>query len=262
MKIFFTIVLFAIAATGCATKNVNVEPVYTVQNHPVAVASRGLDAAEVSQAIAEAAKSGGWTVDRISATEIKATLKWDDHAAIVSVANDSQGFSIRNNGSVNLRDHDGVIHKRYNTHVRALESSIEKQLAKKPYAPTPATTSPRPAAAPSGATATPLPATVDGKYNGHGKTDSWCQTPFLEVTLKGNAFEGHLSQVASRVPTSTVTGTLFPTGTVTLEFKRGNHETFFDGKADGTLANDVLSISWTTKTVRACNYKFELRKTN
>ncbi|MBS0537571.1 MAG: hypothetical protein JSR47_02365 [Proteobacteria bacterium] len=131
MKKFIAVLLVSIAATGCSTKNVNVEPIYTVQSHPVAVASRGMSAAEVSEAIAQAAKATGWSVERISATEVKATLKWEDHAAIVSIANDDQAFSIRNNGSVNLRDHDGLIHRRYNTHVRALETAIEKQLARK-----------------------------------------------------------------------------------------------------------------------------------
>ena len=132
MKNLIAIILFAIAATGCSGENTNVERIYIVQNHPVAAASRGLSAAEVSEGIAAAAKTRGWTVERVGTTEIKATLKWEDHAAIVSITNDDKGFSIINNGSVNLRDHDGVIHKRYNARVRELEAAIEQQLAKKP----------------------------------------------------------------------------------------------------------------------------------
>ncbi len=132
MKKLIIFVLFALAATGCSGENTNVERIYIVQNHPVAAASRGLSATAVSEIIATAAKSRGWTVERVGATEIKATLKWEDHAAIVSITNDEQGFSINNNGSVNLRDHGGVIHKRYNTRVRELEAAIEQQLANKP----------------------------------------------------------------------------------------------------------------------------------
>lgn len=124
------VVLLAIAVSGC--QNLHVEPIYTVQEHPIAPASRGMKAEDISLAIAQAAQSSGWMVERVGSRQIKATQKWEDHAAVVSISNDDQAFSIVNNGSVNLKEHDGLIHRQYNIRVRALEAAIDKQLSQKP----------------------------------------------------------------------------------------------------------------------------------
>src|SRR6266446_7135407 len=123
MRGLIAVVLLVVAVSGC--QNVHVEPIYTVQNHPIAPASRGMKAEGISQVIAQAAQSCGWMVERIGPDQLKATQKWEHHAVIVSISDDDQAFSIRNNGSINLKEHDGLIHRQYNARVRALEAAIE-----------------------------------------------------------------------------------------------------------------------------------------
>lgn len=123
-----SVALLAIAVGGCQ----NVEPIYTVQNHPVATSAPGMTADQISQAIAQAAQASGWTLERLGPNQIKATQAWQDHAAIVSITNDAQAYSIRNDGSIRLREHDGLIHRQYNRRVQALETAIDKQLTQKP----------------------------------------------------------------------------------------------------------------------------------
>lgn len=120
----------AITVGGC--QNLHVEPIYAARNYPITPAARGLKAQEITQAIAQAAQSISWTVEGIGPNELKATQKREDHAAIVSISNDSQAYSIRNNGSTNLKEHDGLIHRQYNIRVHALETAIDTQLSQRP----------------------------------------------------------------------------------------------------------------------------------
>jgi len=100
-------------------------------------------------------------------------------------------------------------------------------------------------------------AAAAGNYKGKGKTDSWCQTPTLELTLKGNEFEGIFSELASGTPTSNVKGTLSANGMVELEFK-GRNENYFSGKVGGQLQADKLIVNFRLRAATACNYQFEL----
>ena len=117
-----------------------------------------------------------------------------------------------------------------------------------PSAPTPQATAPQPAVTAAGA---------EGLYRGRGKTDSWCQSPAISLTLRGTAFEGQLSELASGAPTSMVTGTLDNAGLASLEFKSGNSE-HFSGRVDGALKANTLTLDFRSRTARACNYRFEL----
>lgn len=102
-------------------------------------------------------------------------------------------------------------------------------------------------------------AASDGLYRGKGKTDSWCQTPSISLSLRGNAFEGELSELASGTPTSSVTGTLGNNGVATLAFKATNSD-YFGGSAEGTLKNNTLSLDLHSRSARACSYHFELQR--
>lgn len=113
-------------------------------------------------------------------------------------------------------------------------------------------------AAPAGPSA-PSATTLDGTYKGRGKTESWCQTPALSLTLRGSVVEGELSELASGAATSTIAGTVDGSGAVALELKAANPD-HFGGKVEGTLRNNLLTIEIRTKTARACTYAFELRK--
>lgn len=96
-----------------------------------------------------------------------------------------------------------------------------------------------------------------GTYRGKGRTDAWCQTPTLDLVLKGNEFEGTFSELTSGTPTSNVKGTLMNNGIVELEFK-GRNETYFSGKVDGQMKAAVLIVNFRLKAATACNYQFDL----
>jgi hypothetical protein len=99
---------------------------------------------------------------------------------------------------------------------------------------------------------------AEGTYKGVGKTDSWCQAPTMTLTLKGDTFDGQLSEISSGATTSAISGTLDNTGVVSLEFKGSG--THFTGKVDGALKDNVLTIAFRSKAASACNYRFELKK--
>ena len=67
-------------------------------------------------------------MDQISQTEVRAKQKWRDHEAVVVISNNGRSFSIRNDGSTNLREQGDEIHRAYNKRVHELEDAIEKRL--------------------------------------------------------------------------------------------------------------------------------------
>lgn len=117
-------VLLLVALAGCN----RVAIIYTIQDHPVAAQAQKLTPEQVSEAIAEAAQSAGWQVERMGPNALRATQKWHDHAAIVTITNTDRAFSIRNDGSTNLRATGEFIHKEYNSRVHKLETAIEQRL--------------------------------------------------------------------------------------------------------------------------------------
>jgi len=124
-------------------------------------------------------------------------------------------------------------------------------------------TAPAPGSPSVPATATPdttaLLSSMDGTYQGKAKTDPWCQTPSLKVTLHGNAAEGEMAENSSGAQTSAIAGTVDNAGVISLDFK-GRSDEYFSGKVDATVKNKVMSVDFSSKTARACHYKFELAK--
>ena len=113
-------------------------------------------------------------------------------------------------------------------------------------------------AAPTPQTDTTL-AAAEGTYKGKGKTDTWCQTPSMTVTLRGTAVEGELSEAASGNATSSITGTMDYAGVLTLDFK-GTRAEYFSGCVDGALKDNVLTVDIRSKAASSCTYHFQLRK--
>lgn len=99
---------------------------------------------------------------------------------------------------------------------------------------------------------------AEGTYKAVGKTDSWCQAPTMTLSLKGDTFDGQLSEISSGATTSAIAGTLDNTGVVSLEFEGSG--AYFTGKVDGALKDNVVTISFRSKAASACNYRFELKK--
>lgn len=99
----------------------------------------------------------------------------------------------------------------------------------------------------------------DATFKGRGKTDSWCQTPSLSLTVRGATVEGELSEVAGGTASGAVTGSLDNTGVLTLEIKSVNAD-HFSGKAEGTVRNGMLTIAFRGPPPKACGYSFDLKK--
>lgn len=121
-NIALVLLLFAVA--GCN----RVQTVYSVPAHPIPAASANLPAEQVTQIIAQTAQSSGWLVDHLGPTELRATQKWRDHAAMVRITVANGSYSIVNDGSVNLLQSGNTIHRQYNDRVQKLEMAIEKRL--------------------------------------------------------------------------------------------------------------------------------------
>jgi hypothetical protein len=122
------VVTLAITLASCN----RVQPIYDVPGHSIPAASRDLNSTQITEAIIQTAQTDGWLVERMSATEIRATDKWKGHAAVVIISHDGKTFSIRNGGSTNLLQANGNIHKAYNERVRKLEAEIERRLYRNP----------------------------------------------------------------------------------------------------------------------------------
>lgn len=102
-------------------------------------------------------------------------------------------------------------------------------------------------------------AAAEGTYKGSAKTDSWCQTPSMTLTLRGTTIEGALSQVSGGNTTSAISGTMTYSGIGTLDFK-GTRPDYFSGRADGVFKDNVFTIDFKTTTANSCTYHFELKK--
>jgi hypothetical protein len=117
-------ILLLVVLAGCN----RVETIYIVRDHPLPALTQTPSTDQITDAIAEAAQSVGWEVERVSPGQLRATQKWHDHAAIVMITNTDKAFSIRNDGSTNLKSSGDKIHKEYNSRVHKLEAAIEQRL--------------------------------------------------------------------------------------------------------------------------------------
>jgi len=127
-KGFVRIVLVAATAAallaGCQRK----EPLYTVKDHAVPTAARGLPAPTIEKAIMEAADARGWYVDRLTPGVLRATQKWKTHVAVVDIQYSQDVYSINRVSTVNLLEQGDMVHRNYNKMVRVLEDEIDRRL--------------------------------------------------------------------------------------------------------------------------------------
>src|SRR3546814_14897366 len=70
-----------IAISGCN----RIQPIYTVDQHPVPAAAQQLPAATLEKTIVEAVYARGWTVEQVEPGLLRATEKWREHAAAVTI---------------------------------------------------------------------------------------------------------------------------------------------------------------------------------
>lgn len=117
-------------------------------------------------------------------------------------------------------------------------------------------------APPNGTTTTAAAAQVtsfNGKYEGKGKTDSWCQTPSLTLSVSGTEIAGTISELSSGAPTGTVTGDVSGAGQVSLDVKSANSSQA-NGRFTGDITGNVLNVSMRTKGANVCSHRFALPK--
>ncbi len=99
----------------------------------------------------------------------------------------------------------------------------------------------------------------DGKYEGSGKTDSWCQTPSMNVQVAGNIVTGTISEVSSGAATGTVSGDVATGGDVALNIKSSSSSNA-NGLYRGRIAGNTLSIDVKNKAANACTHRFAIDK--
>jgi hypothetical protein len=122
------ILLLALTVGACQ----KIQPIYSVQGHPVPAASANLAPDQVMQLIVSTARSKGWTIDPINPMQVRATQKWRSHSATVIITTDGRTYSIYFDGAANLSQSGGVVHREYNERVHALEDEIDKRLQQRP----------------------------------------------------------------------------------------------------------------------------------
>lgn len=115
-----------------------------------------------------------------------------------------------------------------------------------------------PASGTSVAAAQPA-ANFDGKYEGSGKTDSWCQTPALSLQVAGNVVSGTLSEVSSGAPTGTVTGDVDGSGQVAVNVKSGQANQA-NGLFRGNISGGTLNMNIKGKNSDSCLHRFALER--
>jgi hypothetical protein len=103
-------------------------PIYDVQDKPLPAAARSVSLYQIEAHINHAASAKGWKVDKIRPGELRATIDWDNHSAVVTILFTQQAYSIRHHSSVNLRENGGQIDRQRNIRVQALETEIDGRL--------------------------------------------------------------------------------------------------------------------------------------
>mgnify|MGYP001809866184 CR=1 FL=1 len=128
MRLRLGILSIAVIAVGMLTGCNRVQPIYNVQDRPVQTSGQRLSLDDMEHRIITAAQDRKWIVDRLAPGKLRATLRWRDHAAVVLITFDQDDYSIMNDQSQNLKQEDGLIHRKYNSHVRALAQEIDRAL--------------------------------------------------------------------------------------------------------------------------------------
>lgn len=126
LRLLFSALIFCSLA-GCRTATL-----YNVDKQPYgvgAVSQQQLKAVE--QAIISAGTQLGWTVTPQAPGRLLGTLRLRDHVARVDIYYDNNNFSIFYKDSENLKYHNGIIHKNYNSWVVNLSNKIQAELLSK-----------------------------------------------------------------------------------------------------------------------------------
>ncbi len=127
----FGIILVMVAAfASCA----RVEPVYNVEEDVVPAGTHQKYSSEqIGKMIAKTAIEKGWAVNEVKPGQLHCTLKWREHSATADITYSNKEYSIELDSSQNLKESDGMIHRKYNQRVRDLQNAIDKKLSQAAY---------------------------------------------------------------------------------------------------------------------------------
>lgn len=127
--------LLVFVFSGCS----RVRPIYQVENHPIVQHSTPLTLKQIETGIRTAGRAGKWRLRPIGPGQMEAKTSWGKHSAVITITYSLKSFTIRYKSSVMLRareaqDYDPgtgglVIHRRYNSRIRALENAIDGELS-------------------------------------------------------------------------------------------------------------------------------------
>lgn len=127
--------LIAIVASGCE----NVRPVYQVENQPIPQLSTPLTLKQIEAHIIKAGRLRNWTLRVIEPGKIEGLLSIKRRSAVATIDYNQRFYSIRYKSSHKLyagkawkdQAFEGqfVIHRKYNSRVRALERAINRELS-------------------------------------------------------------------------------------------------------------------------------------
>jgi len=117
------------ALSGCVWLSGNRAAVYDVAEAPLHGAGT---VEQVGEKIRRAAQMQGWQVQEIQPRVLYVTKRRGKHSATASISYDVHAFDIQLRSSENLKQTDSRIHKLYNEWIRALESTIQNEVATGP----------------------------------------------------------------------------------------------------------------------------------
>lgn len=105
-----------------------IRPVLNLTDQPVPASASSLSETEMERQIRIAGAELNWEFEKLAPGALKGTLHVRTHTAVVDVRYNSREYNITLNSSVNLLEHNGQIHRSYNTWVTNLRDKIRSQL--------------------------------------------------------------------------------------------------------------------------------------
>ena len=120
---FGALLLFAADADARRT-----EPIYNVVNHPVPLPAQKLTADQIAQTIVASAMQYRWRVLPTGPNQMRATYDRGHEEAVIDIIFSQRFYSITFVSSVDLKEQNGEIHRRYNEWIHNLERTIEERL--------------------------------------------------------------------------------------------------------------------------------------
>jgi hypothetical protein len=114
------VLIIAVGIAACTSK-----PIYSVESDSFGTPTAPLSVR--ADQIRRAALGLGWQVENVGPGEMKCTLNWREHQAVVMVNYTPTNYSIRYLSSANLNYTGAEIHRNYNNSVQNLQKQIRIQ---------------------------------------------------------------------------------------------------------------------------------------